>query len=258
MRIKNKQRKSKIKSIVRIISAMTAIVIFCLGIIVLTDSSDKESTFINFINNDDNNLQSYPKKLVKLYESNKEAREFVLSYFDKKDKKFDIDLSEHLNSSEMPLFMQWDERWGYHEYAGNLMGLSGCGPTCLSMVAFHLAQDVKYTPLYMADFAEENGYYETGKGTLWTLFTEGARKLGFTVSEVPLWESVIIEHLENGSPIICNVGEGVFTESGHYIVFTRYENGLIYVNDPNRKANSKGWKFEEISDQIKNMWAISI
>lgn len=258
MKVKNVKRKSRKKSAVRIISAVIAVIVFCLGAVILIGNTNSETPITPFVDIGENNVYFYPEKLKKLFQNNKEARDFVLSYYEKKDMDFEIDLSIHLSKDEMPLFMQWDERWGYKEYAGNLMGLSGCGPTCLSMVAFHLTQNEKYTPLHMAQFSEKNGYYESGNGTLWTLFTHGAVKLGFTVKEVPLWKSAVIEHLENGKPIICNVGKGVFTESGHYIVLTRYEKGKIYVNDPNRKSNSKGWEFEDFSDQIKNMWAISI
>ena len=253
MKVKNKKRK---KAVI-IISALVAVLIFGLATVIFTYSFESGGGSNFVFEMKDKGLNSYPEKLVKLYRNNKEARDYVLSYFDKKDKKFSIDLKEYIGKDKTPLLMQWDERWGYSEYAGNLFGLSGCGPTCLSMVALQLSQDKKYTPLFMAEFAEENGYCEKGNGTLWTLFSEGAVKLGFNVEVLPLWEFVIKDRLEKGIPIVCNVGKGVFTESGHYIVFTKYDDGLIYVNDPNRKSNSKGWKYDEISDQIKNMWAIS-
>ena len=45
-----------------------------------------------------------------------------------------------------PLFLQWDPRWGYTEYGeDSFLGLSGCGPTCLSMVLYYLTGDKSLT-----------------------------------------------------------------------------------------------------------------
>ena len=79
-------------------------------------------------------------------EKNPETKDFVLNYPLKKDENFEINLSEYKNSKKVSLFMLWDERWGYNMYAGEFMGLSGCGPTCLSMVSIYLLNDAIYTP----------------------------------------------------------------------------------------------------------------
>ena len=69
----------------------------------------------------------YPEKLVELYERNPETEQFVFEYPLMKDNPPSDDLSG-LDTSSVPLLMQWDQRWGYGHYAGNLFGLSGCGP----------------------------------------------------------------------------------------------------------------------------------
>ena len=69
------------------------------------------------------------------------------------------------------------------------------------------------------------------------------------------FDNKIKKHLENGRPIIVNVGEGIFTDNGHYMVFVGWEDEKIRINDPNRRDFSERlWDFEEIQDQIKNMW----
>ena len=64
---------------------------------------------------------------------------------------------------------------------------------------------------------------------------------------------------EAGNPIICAMGKGDFTSSGHYIVLVGTENGLVRVNDPNSYANSENfgptrkWKASsETSGSSKN------
>lgn len=199
-----------------------------------------------------------PEDLMELMEKNPETEEFVLQYPSKKGTYSTADLDEYLNSAQVPLFLQWDSRWGYYEYGGNVMGLTGCGPTCLSMVAIHVLQNPELTPIYMANYAQRNGYYADGIGTSWDFMSQGARALGLNVSEVPLTEGVVKQYLENGNPIIAIMGPGDFTESGHFIVFVGVKDGKIIVNDPNSKSRSQQlWEFEDIKYQIKNMWVYS-
>ena len=200
-------------------------------------------------------LSEWPEELLDLLEKNPEAQDFVLNYPIKKDLNPEIDLTEYLDTNDVPLLLQWDERWGYSQYAGELMGLSGCGPTCLSMVCLYLLDDASYTPEYIAEFATENGYSVSGNGSSWTLISEGGEKLGLDVTEIPLDENRIIRNLEVGNPIICVMGPGFFTSTGHFIVMTEYEDGYVKVNDPNSPNRSEQtWKLTEVMEQIRNLW----
>ena len=200
-------------------------------------------------------LADWPEDLLVLLDKNTETEEFVLQYPLKKGSRPTYDLSDCLNSTQMPLLLQWDERWGYGEYAGELMGISGCGPTCLSMVCIQLLQDASYTPQYVAAFAEENGYAVKGNGSAWALISEGGEKLGLDVTEIPLDEGRIIRNLEVGNPIICVMGPGDFTTSGHFIVLTQYADGYVKVHDPNSPIRSqKQWKLTDIMPQMNNLW----
>lgn len=200
-------------------------------------------------------LSAWPVSLRELLERNPETEEYVLQYPFKKNETPEIDLSEYLDSSEVPLFLQWDERWGYSIYGSNMMGLTGCGPTCLSMVCVYLLNDAKYSPRYIADFAQKNGYCVPGNGSTWTLISEGGILLGLDVKEIPLVESLITRNLKEGNPIICIMGPGIFTTGGHFIVMTGYEDGKIKVNDPNSPTRSGMlWEYDSIKDQIRNLW----
>lgn len=207
-------------------------------------------------------LADYPEKLIELLKRNPETQEYVLNYPLEYGKEHTADISGYADHEGVPLFLQWDGQWGYEDYAGNVAGLSACGPTCLSMVAYHFFRDAKYTPTYMMQFAEENRYAVSGTGTQWSLFQKGAKELGLTVQEFTLeqsqTESYIAKALESGKVIVMNVRPGVFTTVGHYLLLTGYEDGKFKVNDPNSRGNSeKLWEFEEFSDQIRIMWAMS-
>lgn len=220
-------------------------------------SSDSEfqRTLKKFAKSHDLDLREWPEELMELGEKNPEAEDFILNYPLKKNDSPEIDLSELKNSETVPLLLQWDERWGYSTYSGGLLGLTGCGPTCLSMVSIYLLNDPKYDPQYIAKFSMDNGYSVDGNGSAWTLISEGGPKLGLEVIEIPLVESRIVRNLEVGNPIICIMGPGDFTTTGHFIVMTGYEDGKIRVNDPNSRQRSEMlWDYDQIKDQIRNLW----
>ncbi len=201
-------------------------------------------------------MHEYPQELLELLESNPETEDFVLNYPLEKNKKHEIDLSEYSTDS-VPLFMQWDKRWGYKKYGSSVAALTACGPVCLSMVAYYYTSDNNMSPDKIMDFALKNNYYTKGIGSKWTLISKGGEQLGFSVKELPLDENVMIQALNEGKPIIAVMGAGSFTTTGHFIVFTDYSDGGFSVNDPNSYKNSnKKWEFEDIKDEFKNLWSI--
>ena len=201
----------------------------------------------------------YPEGLKRLLESNPEARSFVMDYPSKKDSHPVIDLSGEVTKGTIPLFLQWDERWGYETYGDGLLALTGCGPTCLSMVRCGLSGDTDWNPYQVAQLAQRQGYYEPGAGSSWTLMSEGAESLGLMASEVVFDEEHIRAALTEGCPIICSMGPGDFTTAGHFIVLTGTDDdGKIKVCDPNsRKRSEKTWDLSDLMAQMKNLWAYS-
>ena len=169
-----------------------------------------------------------------------------------------MDLSSYDISKGVPLFLQWDPMWGYEKYGSSCIAVTGCGPTCLAMAGYYLTGDPTMSPDQIAKFAQREGYYEAGAGSSWTLISEGAGKLGLQAKELPLVKKKITDALEAGFPVILSMGPGEFTSSGHYIVLTGVEDGDFRVNDPNSRLRSQRlWSYEELEDQIRNIWAIS-
>ena len=199
-------------------------------------------------------FSDYPESLIDLLERNPETEDFVLRYPFREE----LPMEAIAVGDEVPLLMQWDPRWGYLEYGSDVVGLTGCGPLCLSMAGLYVTDgDMRFHPAEMVDFALEHRYYSPGNGSSWTLISEGGVKLGLDVTEIPLMKKRITDNLEAGNPIICAMGPGSFTTTGHYIVLVGMEDGYIRVNDPNSRANSeKLWSFEEIESEFRNLWVI--
>lgn len=220
--------------------------------------ADTLDTLERFAQAHDYRLDDYPESLMALMDRNPETVDFVKQYPLKKSVKPYIDLGDLAGCREVPLLLQWDERWGYTRYGSDFMAVTGCGPTSLSMVAIYLTGDTSLDPRTVADFAQEHHYSVYGSGSSWTLISEGGPKLGLDVREIPLDKNAIFRYLENGTPIIAVMGPGDFTDDGHFLVLTGVKNGKLTINDPNSpKRSEQLWAFEDIQDQFLNLWACS-
>lgn len=200
---------------------------------------------------------NYSKDMLAALCNNPEMIEFVKDYLNAEQKANGGITKEELQE-KFPLFLQWDKRWGYASYGSSNIGMSGCAPTCLSMVIVALTGNKNATPAQVANFAVENGYYVEGTGTSWSLMTSGGTEYGINGREISLDKDIVFHELEQGHPIICSVRAGDFTTQGHFITLVGVEDGKIKVNDPNSTYRSKEtWEFDQLMGQIKNLWAFT-
>lgn len=160
---------------------------------------------------------------------------------------------------EVPYLYQTDPQWASHPYAGGTVEKNGCGPTCLSMVYVALTGRDDLDPAAMADFSERGGYVSDGM-TAWALMSDGAAELGLTSEELPASAGAVREALLAGKPVICSVGPGDFTTTGHFIVLSGLtEDDEVIVHDPNSaERSSRPWDLERVLGQCLNLWAFSV
>lgn len=200
------------------------------------------------------NRALYPKTMLEALEKNPEIQDFVKDYPDS-EPVVQGGISDEEKAAEHPLFLQWDARWGYVPYGDDNIGLSGCGPACLSMVIFSLTRNESATPDAIAGYSMNMGYYEYGAGTSWNLMTDAAAQYGVMAEGLALSEGIMKEHLDNGHMIICSMGPGDFTTTGHFIVIYGYDQDGFLVNDPySRIRSNRTWDYDTISGQIRGMW----
>ena len=228
----------------------------------ITSVDDARSVITDFAEDNGLSLADYPEDMVNLLARNPETLDYVLNFpLHEPEADPDIDLSGEVSRVQIPRLYQWDMRWGYKIYGSGPMGLTGCGPTCLSMVAIYLLGNTDMNPAWMADYAMNNGYYdyEDNSGTYWSLMTDGAYGLGIDVVEITTEEDRMKRNLDVGNPIIAIVGEGQFTDGGHFIVITGYTDEGFTINDPNSIANSERvWSFEELEQEVITLWVFRI
>lgn len=211
-----------------------------------------------FLQDNDLTMADYPAWFGEVYEISGENRDFLLQYPYKYGVPQTIDISD-VERDTVPLFIQWDDRWGYLDYNGNICGVSGCGPTCLSMVAYYWTGDAKYSPDYMLKFSTENGYAVPGSGTDWNLFNIGAKDLGFEVKTIAKVEKYVADKVKAGIPVVVSMAPGTFTTTGHFMVLVGYEDGKFRINDCNSPEKSaRLWEWEEFEAEVRQFWAISL
>lgn len=201
-----------------------------------------------------------PESLLDFAQKYPEAEAFVRAYPQEHNRTHSYDLSKEIRKGEIPLFIQWDKRWGYTTYGGDFFAVTACGPTCLSMVACGLSGSARWTPVKVAAYADEAGYYVPGSGSSWSLMSEGAAHLGLSSFGVGVSDSAILNTLKNDHPIIASMTPGDFTTAGHFIVLRGVDReGKVLVNDPNSRINSKKhWDVSTLTAQMRAAWGFSL
>lgn len=200
--------------------------------------------------------RNYPEQLLEALANNPEMADFAAHYLENKGKVIGGGLTENEKEQEYPLFLQWDPRWGYASYGDNsVVGLSGCGPTALSMVLYYLTGNEALTPDMIAEYSMREGYYISGTGTAWLLLEDVPPVYGVSVDQPEKNELVMKQALDRGEIIICSMSPGDFTIGGHFVVVYGYTEEGFLLNDPNCVARSRQvWSYSEIGGQIKHIW----
>lgn len=203
--------------------------------------------------------EEIPEALEVFAQKYPEAADFVAAYPRNHTRHYSMDITGEVTQGSVPLFIQWDERWGYEDYGGNFLAVNGCGPTCLSMVVCGLTGRTDTNPYDVACYSEEMGYYTPGSGTSWQLMTSGAAHYGLSAERMEVSAENIVSELMAGHVLIASMKPGDFTYTGHFIVLTGLDaEGLVTVNDSNSRINSaRDWTAEELVGQMKGLWSYS-
>lgn len=202
--------------------------------------------------------QDYPVDLLYLLERNIDTYQFVSEYPVKNNEPAATALNRE-ELATLPLLTQWDQRWGYQIYGDGMMAITGCGPTVLAMVMSYLTQDVSLTPLSIASWAQNNGYYVDGAGSSWSMMVDYPQLHNIQSNYISLSSNSIINALNEGKYIILSMNPGDFTRTGHFIVLAGVNaDGTIQVKDPNSIIRSeKSWDVETLIQQAASGWQLS-
>ena len=169
---------------------------------------------------------------------------------------------------ELTYFNQHDARWADSLWGGqDPLTSHGCGPTALAMVVDSFT-DHTVTPIDMAAWSQEHGYYSPGHGSYHNLVPEGLALFGLRVEscQMALTPENIVRALGFDKILVLLMGPGHFTANGHFILVTgATEDGQLSIVDPQSLENtSMLWDPALIIREARNpcdyggpVWAVS-
>lgn len=128
---------------------------------------------------------------------------------------------------------------------------SGCGAAAASMIIAYVG-DFDQTPYSLFYWAAKNGRY-SGDGLDYATLRDMLSRHGVDSRMMGVCAENILRALRENHPIILLMGEGHFTNDGHYIVLRGLDaNGKLLVNDPNSSSRSGGaYSMDLICGQAK-------
>ena len=158
-----------------------------------------------------------------------------------------------------PKFFCWDERWGYVDYGGLPLAVTGSGPTVMSMAYMGTIGKSDKTPANMAKVATDAGCIsETGE-TSPEFFTDHAKEVGLNCKETSPSKEAASSALSQRHLLIAHMNEDTGTTGPHWILLADHQqNGLITVYDPTSTAiSSRPWDAEAILKKCDLMYEVT-
>ncbi len=199
-------------------------------------------------------------RFLQLAVDDSESIDFILGFVDNYPQEEGQSYDEEVEVGTVPLLLQWDARWGYTQYCSESFAAAGCGPTSFAMVYMGITGDTSLTPYDMGVYATEHGYAVDYQGTIGAaFFSDISAELGLSCISFSPDASALEWYLNNGYVVICNVGPGDFTTSGHFIVVTGMnDEGELIINDPYSTVRSaQTWDVDRVMNQSRTLFAFS-
>lgn len=169
---------------------------------------------------------------------------------------------QHVTQHNVPYINQNDPRWANKSYgtdASQTIWENGCAIVVLAMVdSYYTHEEVR--PEDITRWAGDD-YYMSHQGTSWSIYSAFGQEFGYDVIDVGNDFYSAVNLLEEGYLVVVSVGPGTFTEGGHVMLMRGYQDGLVYLNDPNDAPDKlfsiQGIHAQTVIDDALNYWAIA-
>lgn len=235
----------------------------------VNNSSDALQVITEYAQANNIDINSYPQEIVNMFVVFPDAYDFITQYPEQiveygEDSFYTYpDISGEISKVVVPRLYQWDTRWGYRDYCGQLFATNGSGPTCVAIAAIYFLGNTDFTPAWIMDYAINNSYCDVnGGGTYRTLITSGASGLGIDVVQITVDEDRIKRNLDVGNLVVCSMGMGYFSnfyETEHYIIITGYnDEGFTVIDPASRTRTEQTWAWEFLASSMNIPWVYRI
>ncbi|GHU50483.1 hypothetical protein FACS1894127_5740 [Clostridia bacterium] len=152
-------------------------------------------------------------------------------------------------------YLQTDPKWKNAPYAAPgenaTIGGSGCGPTSAAMVIATWASRV-VTPVEACKWSLDHGFKAKGQGTYYSYFAPQGAAFGLEFVQVnysdlrymnadtaKIYHTKAMSAIRDEAMVIACMGKGLWTSSGHFILWYGYDQGSVYINDPNSTESTR-------------------
>lgn len=212
----------------------------------------------------------YPEPLVRLALAEPDAVGFVYGWTSS-DHETAQPYDDAVTKGEVPALFGWDARWGYLDYGGSPLAVTGSGPIACAMARIALLGNADQTPATIAKAASDAGKASGDSGTDASFFTEKGGDLGLAVTALDLagaaasgqgagnqgspaegdgtagqaaapdaaaMGDALAKALGDGTYVLVQTGGGALGATPHWVLVAPGDGGAVTVHDPASQANS--------------------
>lgn len=168
---------------------------------------------------------------------------------------------------KVPLILQTDEPWRDVFYGvedgeplTNTVAINGCAITALAMVSSFIEGEL-VPPTAILEWSG-NRYFSEETGTAWHIFHDYAQEKDYEWIDLEDNIANAKKELKAGHPVIVSVKQGYFTEIGHVMVLTGYNeaDNTFWLNNPSdneeKQHTSKAFTEDEVVNEALRYWTI--
>lgn len=168
-------------------------------------------------------------------------------------------------------YLQTDTRWSNKDYSAKgestTIGKAGCGPTACAMVIASLV-DNTVTPVNACTYSLAHGFKAKNQGTYYSFIRSYLQE--YSIESVQLNQSNLykkassvhdkaLKAIKDGDWVICCMGKGNWTSSGHFILWYDVEGSLALVKDPNSTKTTRTRNTVSLlQNEVKYYWHVKV
>ena len=205
------------------------------------------------------NADQYDTALLELALSQPAAIDFVAGYPDAE--KVAQPYEDDVTQGTAPTLWCWDTRWGYVDYAGSPLALTGSGPTALSMAYMGLTGKADRTPADLAQLATDAGMTDADSHLVGEFLTgSSVTDLGLTCSTYASNADNLSQLLTDGTYLMIEASAGTLTDETHWVLVTGAEaDGSVRVLDPTSpEVSDRSWDPATIASSGTTLYALRL
>lgn len=195
--------------------------------------------------------------LLELALDEPDSIDFVAAYpsSDKTAKPY----GESVTAGSAPQLYDWDTRWGNVDYAGSALGVTGSGPTALSMAYMGLTGSTDKTAADISSLVSADGLATGDSHMDGGFLKDHAADVGLTCKTYESSADNLTTVLDTGTYIMLEAKAGTLTDETHWVLLvTENADGSIVVYDPtSTTVSSVSWTAAKLASSCSTLYSLT-